>query len=255
LQNKVVRNLRDQASVLASLVVGVVVWQAIVDYGVIPSFLLPAPTEIVTAIFSSRVNWWANIFATLREAIAGFVLGTALGLLLAVAVTASGIVRKIVMPYIVAIQVLPMVAIAPIIYILVGFNDLSRIILTSLLSFFPVVVGTATGLADVDVNLVYLLKSLGASESLIFYKVRLPNSLPHLFVSLRIAITGATVGAIVAEFVSSNIGLGFLMTTALTSFNIELTYAAGFILTVIGLLLYGLVEGIGRASMPWFRRK
>jgi NitT/TauT family transport system permease protein len=157
------------------------------------------------------------------------------------------------MPYVVLSQVLPLVAIAPIIYITFGFNDTSRIILVILISFFPVVIGTSTGLLDVDKNLVYLMRTLGASETKIFYKIRLPNSLPHMFNGLRIGITGATVGAIVAEFVSSNAGLGYLITTSLTTYEIRTSFVAVFLLGILGLILYGAVTISGRFLMPWFR--
>ena len=176
-----------------------------------------------------------------------------MGIALAFLVAESKILNKIMMPYIVMTQVLPLVAIAPIIYITFGFNDTSRIVLVILISFFPVVIGTATGLVDVDKNLVYLLRTLGAGEFKIFYKIRLPNSLPHMFNGLRIAMTGATIGAIVAEFVSSNAGLGYLITTSLTTYQIATSFVAVFLLAALGLVLYGAVTVASRLLMPWFK--
>ena len=241
--------------VAASLVIVLVVWQFVSQTGIIRSFLLPAPTQIINAFQHSKVNWLSNTLVTLNEILVGFAFAVAIGISLAILISLSAIARKMVMPYIVVSQVLPMVAIAPIIYIILGFDNTSRVVLVLLISFFPIVLGTVTGLTDVDQNLIYLLKSLGASNVKIFYKVRLPNSLPHMFVGLRIGITGATIGAVIAEFVSSNSGLGFLITTSLTNFDTTLSYVAIVILTFLGLILYGTVELTGRLLMPWLRSR
>ena len=247
------RKIRDQIPVLGTLVIVVIVWQVTTQYGIVPQYLLPSPTNIISTYFKSRVDWASQTLVTLREILVGFALGTALGIGLAFLVAESKIVNKVLMPYIVMTQVLPLVAIAPIIYITFGFNDTSRIILVILISFFPVVIGTETGLIDVDKNLVYLMQTLGAGEFKIFYKIRLPNSLPHMFDGLRISMTGATIGAIVAEFVSSNAGLGYLITTSLTTYEIATSFVAVFILAALGLVLYGAVTLASRVLMPWFK--
>jgi len=248
-----VRTIRENIPVLATLAIVLVVWQFTTQYGIIPRYLLPSPTNIISTYFTSRVDWASETLVTLREILVGFALGTILGIALAFLVAESKILNKIMMPYIVMTQVLPLVAIAPIIYITFGFNDTSRIVLVILISFFPVVIGTATGLVDVDKNLVYLLRTLGAGEFKVFYKIRLPNSLPHMFNGLRIAMTGATIGAIVAEFVSSNPGLGYLITTSLTTYQIATSFVAVFLLAALGLVLYGAVTVASRLLMPWFK--
>jgi NitT/TauT family transport system permease protein len=247
--------IRREWPVAASLVIVLLVWQFISQTGIIQSFLLPPPTQIVHAFLTSKVNWLSNTLVTLTEILEGFAFGVLTGIGLAVVIALSPLAKKMIMPYIVITQVLPTVAIAPIIYIILGFDNTSRVVLVLLISFFPIVIGTVTGLTDVDQNLIYLMKSLGAGNAKIFFKVRLPNSLPHMFNGLRIGITGATIGAIIAEFVSSNSGLGFLITTSLTNFDTTLSYVAIVILTFLGLALYGAVELTGRALMPWFRRR
>lgn len=253
--NKYARGIRSNLPVLGTLVIVVGVWQALTQFGIIPQYLLPSPTNIIHTYLTSRVNWFAETLVTLREIVIGFALGTILGIGLAFLVAESKILNKVLMPYIVMTQVLPLIAIAPIIYITFGFNDTSRIILVILISFFPIVIGTSTGLVDVDKNLVYLMRTLGAGESKIFYKIRLPNSLPHMFNGLRIAITGATIGAIVAEFVSSNAGLGYLITSSLTTYEISTSFVAVFLLAFLGLVLYGIVTISGRLLMPWFKNR
>jgi NitT/TauT family transport system permease protein len=238
---------------IISFVAGVVVWQLVIGLFNIPAYLFPSPSAIVQVFFGGKTDWVHQTLITLNEAVTGFVIGVIVGFAIALVITLSSILNKIVMPYIVALQVLPKVAIAPIIYILLGFSDTSKILLIVILTFFPIVINVSTGLRDVDRNLIYLLQSLGASGTTIFFKVRLPNSLPYFFDALKIAASGALVGAIVAEFVSSNSGLGFLILNSQYSFNTVAAFGAFTILTVMGLLLYGGVILLGRVLMPWYR--
>jgi NitT/TauT family transport system permease protein len=238
---------------LASFAVGIGIWQLVVAEGVVADYLVPRPTSIVRVFFNGKIDWWHQTLVTFNEAIVGFLIGVGIGVAIAVVISLSSIFNRILMPYVVALQVLPKVAIAPIIYILLGFTNTSRIILIVILTFFPMVINVSTGLTDVDRNLVHLLQSLGAGPVTIFYKVRLPNSLPAFFDGLKIAVSGALVGAIVAEFVSSNSGLGFVILNSQYTFNTTAAFAAFAILTVLGLLLYSAVIFLGRLLMPWYR--
>jgi NitT/TauT family transport system permease protein len=243
----------DYGLPVISFVLGVVLWQLATDLFRIPAYLFPSPSAIVQVFFSGKINWLQQTLITLNEAVTGSVIGIIVGFAIAVVITLSSTLSKILMPYIVALQVLPKVAIAPIIYILLGFTNTSRILLIVILTFFPIVINVSTGLTDVDRNLIYLLQSLRASKATIFYKVRLPNSLPYLFDGLKIAVSGALVGAIVAEFVSSNGGLGFLILNSQYTFNTVAAFGAFTILTVLGLLLYAAVVLLARQLMPWYR--
>jgi NitT/TauT family transport system permease protein len=245
--------LADYGLPILSFVAGVVLWQLAVQLFRIPAYLFPSPSAIVQVIFNGRINWMAQTLITLNEAVTGCVIGIVVGFALALVITLSTTLSKILMPYIVALQVLPKVAIAPIIYILLGFTNTSRILLIVILTFFPIVINVSTGLTDVDRNLIYLLQSLRASKATVFYKVRLPNSLPYFFDGLKIGVSGALVGAIVAEFVSSNAGLGFLILNSQYTFNTVAAFGAFTILTVLGLLLYGLVVVLAHQLMPWYR--
>jgi NitT/TauT family transport system permease protein len=238
---------------IASFIVGIILWELYVRVFKVPAFLFPAPSAIVQVYFTGRIDWFGQTLATLTTAMFGLVIGVAVGFAIALVITLSPVLNKILMPYIVALQVLPKVAIAPILYILLGFSDTSRILLIVILTFFPIVINTSTGLTDVDRNLVHLLKSLGASDRAVFWKVRLPNSMPYFFDGLKIGVSGALVGAIVAEFVSSSKGLGFLILNSQYTFNTTAAFGAFVILTVLGLLLYASVILLGRRLMPWYR--
>lgn len=236
-----------------SFVIGLILWELFVRLFNIPNYLFPPPSAIARVFFVGNIDWVGHTLVTLNEAISGLLIGVAVGFVIAVVITLSATLSKILMPYIVSLQVLPKVAIAPILYILLGFTDTSRVLLIVILTFFPIVINTSTGLRDVDRNLVYLLRSLGANEATIFYKVRLPNSLPYFFDGLKIGVSGALVGAIVAEFVSSSRGLGFLILNSQYTFNTTAAFGAFAILTVLGLLLYTGVIFLGRRLMPWYR--
>jgi len=236
-----------------SFVAGVVLWQLVVELFRIPAYLFPSPAAIFQVFFDGKINWVQQTLITLNEAVTGCVIGIIVGFVIALVITLSATLNKILMPYIVALQVLPKVAIAPIIYILLGFSNTSRILLIVILTFFPIVINVSTGLTDVDRNLVFLLQSLRANKATIFYKVRLPNSLPYFFDGLKIGVSGALVGAIVAEFVSSNSGLGFLILNSQYTFNTVAAFGAFTILTALGLLLYGAVVLAARQLMPWYR--
>jgi len=239
---------------IASFVIGIILWELYVRAFKVPAFLFPPPSAIAQVFFTGRIDWLGQTLVTLNEAITGLVIGIGVGFLLALVITLSATLNKILMPYIVALQVLPKVAIAPILYILLGFSNTSRVLLIVILTFFPIVINTSTGLTDVDRNLVHLLKSLGASDATIFRKVRLPNSLPYFFDGLKIGVSGALVGAIVAEFVSSSSGLGFLILNSQYTFNTVAAFGAFTILTVLGLVLYAGVILLGRRLMPWYGR-
>ena len=239
---------------LLSFVLGIALWELVVRVFSIPQYLFPAPSAIARVFFGGNIDWSRHTVITLSEAMVGFFVGVFVGFVIALVITLSATLNRVLMPYVVGLQVLPKVAIAPILYIILGFNNTSRILLIVILTFFPIVINVSTGLADVDRNLVHLLRSLGASEATIFRKVRLPNSLPYFFDALKIAVSGALVGAIVAEFVSSNAGLGFLILNSQYTFNTTAAFGAFAILTALGLLLYGGVIVLGQQLMPWYRR-
>jgi NitT/TauT family transport system permease protein len=236
---------------IASFVIGLILWELAVRWFDIPSYLFPPPSAIARQYFEGDVDWLRHTWVTFKEAVTGFVIGVAFGFMLAVVITLSKYLNHIIMPYVVGLQVLPKVAIAPILYIVIGFSNTSRVILIVILTFFPIVINVSTGFRSPDRNLVYLLESLGAGRFVVFYKVRFPNSLPYFFDGLRIAVSGALVGAIVAEFVSSSEGLGFLILNSQYTFNTTAAFGAFVILAALGLALYGAVVFLGSRATPW----
>lgn len=217
-----------------------------------PEYILPAPSAIWRAAAELGAARWAeHLAATLQVALAGYAVAIALALPLAVAITRSALLSRIIMPWLVVIQSTPIVAVAPIIVVSLGAGVLPRVVITTLIAFFPLVVSTALGLASVPAELVELSRSLRASTRRQYWQIRLPFAVPYLFSALKVSITLAIVGAVVAEFVAAENGLGYLILFATSSFKVPLAFASLALLVVSSLILYGAVQFIHKRLFPW----
>lgn len=247
--------LRSFVSRRASLIVFLLVlicWEVACRVFPIPEYVLPAPSAIVrAAIEVGPARWLEHARATLQVALAGYLVAIALALPLAVAITRSPLLARIVMPWLVIIQSTPVVAIAPIIVVTLGAGWLPRIVITTLIAFFPLVVSTALGLASVPAELIELSRSLRASPTRQYWQIRMPYAVPYLFSALKVSITLAIVGAVVAEFVAAEKGLGYLILFATSSFKVPVAFAALALLVACSLMLYGLVRWLQRRLFPW----
>ena len=230
--------LLDRGAVLVAVAAVLLIWQAAVWVFDIPSFLLPAPSAIGASI---AVHWLALLRhsgVTLGETLAGFGLGLAIGIPLAVAIVASRLMERVLYPLLVASQAVPKVALAPLLLVVLGYGVLPKIIVAFLIAFFPIVVNTVTGLASVNRDLLRLLRSMGASEWDVFLKVRFPHAVPTMIAGLKVAIALAVVGAVVGEFVGGRSGLGYYMLVATGNFDTPLIFACVVILTILGVALF-----------------
>lgn len=229
-------------------------WQLWVVEAHIRSFLLPTPA----AIFKELVREWGPVLAkqtwvTFEETILGFVFGCAVGFVLAIGITYSKVLERVLYPPIVASQAVPKIAIAPLFVVWLGFGIAPKVVVTVLLVFFPIAVTAAQGLMSVDQNLVELLRSVGAPERVIFAKVRLPYALPQIIAGMKIGVTLAVVGAVVGEWVGANAGLGYTITYAQSQLETTLTFAAIAILVVMGVALFLAINLLERILVPWAR--
>ncbi len=232
----------------------IVAWQIAIVSLKIPQYAIPAPSAVLTAITRADLNWFLNSWKTLYETVIGFLVSIAISIPLAIMISYSVLLRRAFYPLILAVQVLPKAALAPILFLALGFTDLPRILTVFLLSFFPIVIGTTAGLEALDPDYVDLLRSLGFSKFKIYLEARIPNSLPYLFTGLKVGVTLSVLGAVVAEFVVSNVGLGFLLLSSLTNVNTPVAFGALTILMVMGGGLYLLVLGMERIAIPWYFR-
>jgi len=231
----------------------IAVWQAGVRLLAIPGFILPAPSQVVVALWRGFASglYPHHLYHTLLETLLGFVFGSALGLALGTAVAMSSYVEFFLYPYIVMFQSLPKVALAPLIVVWFGLGLTSKVINAALVAFFPLLVNTMVGLRSADEERVSLMRSLAASDRQIFWMLRLPNALPFVMAGLDVAMIFALIGAIVAEFVGAQAGLGMLIQSMNFTMDVSGQFSVLLILSVVGLVLNRGILLIRRRVLFW----
>jgi NitT/TauT family transport system permease protein len=238
---------------LLFLAILVAVWELALAVDYVSESILPHPKDIVVSfwelITSSFV--WDDVAATLWESVAGFGLGSALGLALAIPSGLSPMMRKMLGPYAVALQVTPRIAIAPLIIAWAGFGYSSKIWIAAIIAFFPVYVNALTGIITVDEDAREMFRSLGASRWQTFMHLMVPGSLPVLFAGLKTAAGLSLVGAVVGEFISAERGLGVLVQQFSSQLAIADAFAVILMLMFLGLLLYATMEWLERTTVFW----
>ncbi len=229
-------------------------WEAACRVFAISSFVLPSPLQIGVAMWEYRTQLAFHSFHTLWMTFAGFVLAVVFGLLLGLALGSSKIVHAGTYPLLVGFNAIPKVAVVPILVIWFGVGWLPAVLTAFLISFFPIVVNVATGLATIEPEVEDVLKALGASKLDIMTKVGLPRSMPYFFGSLKVAITLAYVGSVIAEYNASQYGIGNLMARASADFNVPLLFAALIALGILGVAMYAITAWVERRMTGWAQR-
>ncbi len=248
-QSRATPPLRPIVLPILTALAGLVVWQAIVMTLRIPAVLLPAPTEIVHELVAQFPLLLMHAVPTGLESLVAFAIACVVGVSLAFAITYSPLLRDVLYPNLVTFQLIPKIALAPLFVIWLGINSESRLAYSTFISFFPVVIATAAGLASTERDAIRLCRSLTATSWQTFLQVRFPFALPHIFSGMKIAVTMAFIGVIVGEFISAKAGLGFYILYA----SSRMETAAIFVLCVIGLALFGAVAGAERLVRRWYR--
>lgn len=236
---------------ILAIVAIVVVWEVSVRAFQIPVYLLPSPSRIASDSMSNLGTLGWHTLATLKTVILGFLVSVVVSLPLAVAITSSKTVANAVYPILVLTQSIPKVALAPILVVVLGTNELPRIVVTFLVAFFPLVIAIATGLLSVPSDLLELGRSYRGSAWRMLVRIRLPYAVPMIFSGLKVAVTLSVVGAVVAEFVNADAGLGYFIITSTAFFQTPLAYAALIILSLMGIILFQLVVVAERVFFPW----
>jgi ABC-type nitrate/sulfonate/bicarbonate transport system permease component len=216
--------------------------------------LLPSPLRVAEQGWQNRPDLWSNTLPTVRETLAGFAVSITAGALLAALCDFSRRARRAVEPLLVGSQTIPMIAIAPLLVIWFGFGMTPKVIVVTLVTFFPITVSLLQGFATTATESTNLLRSMGAGPVQRFIRLRVPTALPYFFAGLRISITYAVVGAIFGEYVGSQQGLGIYMETAMNSRRTDLVFDAVAVSALITLLLYLAVTVLERLLIPWQRR-
>src|ERR671916_314304 len=238
---------------LVFLAILVGVWELALAVDYVSESILPHPKDIVVSFWELAGSEfvWDDVGATLWESVAGFGLGAALGLALAIPSGLSPVMRQMLNPYAVALQVTPRIAIAPLIIAWAGFGYNSKIWIAAIIAFFPVYVNALTGILTVDEDAREMFRSLGASRWQTFMHLMVPGSLPVLFAGLKTAAGLSLVGAVVGEFISAERGLGVLVQQFSSQLAIADAFAIILMLMFLGLLLYGAMEWLERITVFW----
>jgi NitT/TauT family transport system permease protein len=236
-------------SVVAAFLVFVVAWKAVVVISGLPPFILPAPETVAARL----VDAWANgtiephLGTTLVEVLLGFSVGVAVALVAGYALARSALVERLLSPYLVAAQAIPILALAPLLALWFGNGLLSKVIICSLIVFFPVAVATMVGIRSVDARLLELGRSLRATRRQVLFTLEIPAALPNILGGMRVGVTLAVVGALVGEWAGANQGLGVLINLARGSlFDIPLMFATLVTIAVVGIVLYLVVVVVER---------
>ncbi len=221
----------------------------------VQEFVLPRPSVVLATLYQSAGPIWFHAQQTLFTTIVGFALAIVGGLLLGVLVGSSQLAYKGLYPVLIGFNSIPKVAVVPVLVVWFGIGTVPAILTAFLISFFPIAVNVATGLATLEPEMEDVLRSLGAKRTDILLKVGLPRSMPYFFASLKVAVTLAFVGSVISETIASNQGIGTLMIQASSSFRIPLVFAGLIVIAVMGILLYAAFAVLERRWTGWATRK
>jgi NitT/TauT family transport system permease protein len=228
-------------------------WEIAVRALSIPDYILPSPSVIVTKIVVSWQLLLWNAFVTFEEILLGFGLSVLVAVPLAIAVVYSGIFERVAFPFMVSLQTIPKVALAPILVMWLGYGIMPKVMVAFLISFFPIVISSVIGMRSAEREMIYLVQSMGASELTTFLKIRLPKALPSIFGGLKVGIGQAVVGATVGEFIAAESGLGYLQLISQVRLDTPLLFAAVVVLSLLGVFLFNVVGWVERLALPWSR--
>jgi NitT/TauT family transport system permease protein len=227
-------------------------WQATVMIFRLPRFILPPPLDVLTALSSNFPVLLRDTWVTARETVAGFFLSIVVAVPLAVLIATSAPLRNGVYPFLLLGQSVPKQAIAPLLLLWVGYGELPKIVLAFLTAFFPIVVNTAIGLQMTPPEMKDLGRLLSASPFKVFFKVTFPCAMPYFFAGLKVAISLAVIGAVIGEFIGADAGLGQRIVVASGNQRTDLAFAAILMLSLLGILLFGLVALAEKLLCPWY---
>jgi NitT/TauT family transport system permease protein len=235
-----------------TLVGVLVIWELATRVFSIPSYILPAPSRIGASIDAVPfARWWDHIWATLRVALVGFGVSILVAMPLAIALTRSRVISACLYPILVVVQSTPVVAIAPIIIVILGSGDAPRVTITFLIAFFPLVVSMTTGMMATPRELIELSQSLKAPAWREFTQIRIPYAIPYIFSGLKISVTLAVIGAVVAEFVASDLGLGFFIQFSTSNFRLPQAWLGLGFLVLMSLSLFNIIALVQKLFFPW----
>jgi ABC-type nitrate/sulfonate/bicarbonate transport system permease component len=247
--------LIDAAAVVLLLAFLVAFWQGAVRVFDIAPYLLPAPTDVWSAFFEIKGTLPHHIAATVTAAVLGLVVGAVAGVVLAVAITAVSLVRRVLYPLLVVSQSIPMIVLAPLLIVWLGFGMAPKVIVVALIVFFPVVVSTVEGIDRTDPDLTDLVRSMGAGRGTLLRQVQVPSAVPSFFAGLEVAAAYAMIGAVIAEWMGASSGLGIFLTRSQTSFRLDRTFVGIACIALVSVGLFLLVRLLSHRATPWLHTR
>ena len=235
----------------AFLIAVFILWWLVTAMGWVKPYLIPSPGSVIGEFQKDGPLLSKHSSITLLETVVGFVVASVVGLVCAIAIVYSRGVERTLYPLLLAAQVVPKIAIAPLFVVWLGFGITPKILVAVLIAFFPVVISGVAGLRSVDPELLDLAATMGAKPWDSFAKIRFPSAMPHIFAGLKVAVTLAVVGAVVGEFVGANSGLGYIVMSSNGNLNTPQLFAALIAMSLIGIVLFVLLEIAERFAVPW----
>lgn len=240
-------------ALLVALLLGLLVaaWQVVVRAFDIAPYLLPPPSDVWVAFFEIRGTLPGHVAATVTAAVLGLLVGAAVAVALAVVVASVPLVRRVLMPLLVVSQSIPMIVLAPLLIVWLGFGMAPKVIVVALIVFFPVVVSTVAGIDGTDRDLIDLVRSMGAGRRQLLRQVQVPAAVPAFFAGLQVSAAYAMLGAVIAEWMGASEGLGIFLTRSQTSFRLDRVFVGIVLIAAVSVGLYLVVRLVARLATPW----
>ncbi len=249
--NSTIKRLEAPLIFTTSLILLLILWEMASKAGLLPAYAVPAPSVVGAKMIETLDLVIPHAVTTSLEIVVGFALATVGAILLAVLVVFYRPIERVAYPWLVVLQVIPKVALGPLLILWLGFGFFPKVLMSFLLAFFPIMIATIIGLRSLENNSINLMRSMGAGKASIFWYMQLPTALPQLFGSLKVAMTLAVVGALVGEFVGGNQGLGYVLVAANGSLDTPLLFVSLVWISALALAFYGLVAWMEKLCVSW----
>ncbi len=249
------QNISDKLIPIIFILAILILWELVVNLGVVERYTLPSPSDIVNALIVNGSDIMMHTGVTFFEGMTGLLVAVFLSLIMAVVMDQFPVVKKAIYPVLVISQTVPIIVIAPLLAMWFGFGIAPKIFVVVLVCFFPITVNLIEGLQSVDGELINLVRSMGATKSQIFAKIKFPSALPYFFSGLKIAATYSIMGAVIGEWLGGKAGLGVYMLRARHAFALDLVFASILVIVVLSIVLFYGIAGMQRALMPWEKLK
>jgi len=247
-------NIGNNFLFLTTLLILSVLVEIVVEVREVPKYIFPAPSQVLKTLWTSRDVLWGHTLTTLFEAVTGFILSVLLAFVIGALIYNKKRLKAVIYPFLLISQTIPLIAIAPLILIWMGFGIMPKIVIVITICVFPMLISFLDGLNSIDKELIDLFQVMKADKKTIFFKGILPGSLNSFFAGAKISATYAVMGAIIGEWLGAKSGLGIYMTRALSSFKTDGLFAAILIVVFLSIIIFKLIEGIEYLAMPWKRR-